>query len=262
MLQAGWLMGCARPIAGYGPGTVSRVYPHYRERLAGGVDDVLQLHNAPAQLWAELGAPGVVAMFLLLIGVIRLARGGWIAAPPEAKPGVGIVPMSGDSCPRGMGIPPISDGSPPATGVLPESPLADRIRTQAVFIALAGYAVMSLFDYQLDVPWFVATAAALLVMLRVCSPDFAPPNGVSRNYAFDPRPQSAQTPRTQCRSLPARSTSSSVRRVRQAHRRQAQDDPERESNGSGPARSRGTGDSSSTFSFARPAAFAKPDSCI
>ena len=220
MLQAGWLMGCARPIAGYGPGTVSRVYPHYRERLAGGVDDVLQLHNVPAQLWAELGAPGIVAMFLLLIGVIRLARGGWVATSLAAR--------------RGMGILPRSDGSPPTTGGPTVSLPADHLRAQAALIAIAGYAVMSLFDYQLDVPWFVATAAALLVMLRVRSPDFAPPNGVSRNYAFEPRPQ--------CRSLLARSTSPSVRRVRQAHRRQAQDDSERESNGSGPRTCRGAGD--------------------
>ena len=53
-------------------------------------------------------------------------------------------------------------GTPPAVG---ES--ANRLRAQAVMIAFAGYSVMSLFDFELDVPWFVAVVAALLVMLRV-----------------------------------------------------------------------------------------------
>ena len=224
MLQAGWLMGCARPFIGYGPGTVPRVYPHYRAQLAGGTDNVLQLHNAPAQFWAELGVPGVAALLFLLIGIVQC--------------GMGILPMSGESVPRGMGILPMSgDSSQRGMGILPmwHGHFA-HVWSLAVLIAFAGYAVMSLFDYQLDVPWFVAMVAALLVMLRVCSPGPAPATGVSRNYAFEPRPrpQSAQTPRTQCRSLLARSTSSSVR--------QAQDDPERESNGSGPRACRGAGD--------------------
>lgn len=65
MLQAGWLMGAARPATGWGPGTVPLAYPGLRHRLAGGVDNVLQLHNTPAQLWACLGLPGAVAFLLL-----------------------------------------------------------------------------------------------------------------------------------------------------------------------------------------------------
>jgi len=129
MLQAGWLMGHDRPWTGFGPGTVSLVYPRYRARLSGGVDDVLQLHNTPLQLWAELGAAGVLAGLLLLVGAVCLARDVWKQA---ADP-------------------------------------VNRLRTRAVFIAFVGYAVMSLFDYQLDIPLFAATTMALLVVLRVSS---------------------------------------------------------------------------------------------
>ncbi len=143
MLRAGWLMGCRRPFAGFGPGTVPLVYPKYRAQLSGGTDNVLQLHNAPAQIWAELGVPGVAALVLLLIGIFKC--------------GMGILPVSGDGA--------ITAGTMPA-------PLSiNPFRAQAVLIAFAGYAVMSLFDYQLDVPWFTFTVAALLVMLRISSVD-------------------------------------------------------------------------------------------
>jgi hypothetical protein len=135
MLQAGWLMGHDRPWTGFGPGTVSLVYPRYRARLSGGVDDVLQLHNTPAQLWAELGAPGVLAGLLLFMGAVTLARDSW------------------------------RQRADPVNG----------LRAEAVLIAFAGYAVMSLFDYQLDVPLFAATAATLLVVLRAGSSGLADP---------------------------------------------------------------------------------------
>ena len=129
MLQAGWLMGQDRPWVGFGPGTVSLVYPRYRARLSGGVDDVLQLHNTPLQLWAELGAAGVVAGLLLIVGAVCLARDAWRQVQDPVN----------------------------------------RLRTRAVLITFVGYAVMSLFDYQLDIPLFAATTAALLVMLRTTS---------------------------------------------------------------------------------------------
>jgi tetratricopeptide (TPR) repeat protein len=44
-----------------------------------------------------------------------------------------------------------------------------------VLTAFSGYAVMSLLDYQLDVPLFAATAAALLVVLRASSSERAEP---------------------------------------------------------------------------------------
>jgi hypothetical protein len=156
MLQAGWLMGWARPSTGYGPGSVPRVYPHYRAQLNGGTDNVLQLHNVPAQFWAELGAPGVAALLFLLIGVVDCGRTALQASGVSARRKAGITPASGDSSPAATGEP------------------ATRLRAQAVLIAFAGCAVMSLFDFELDVPWFVATVAALLVLLKACSADSAP----------------------------------------------------------------------------------------
>jgi hypothetical protein len=141
MAQAGWLMGCDRPLTGYGPGVVPLVYPRYRARLLGGTDNALQLHNTPLQFWAELGAPGMAALFLLAAGIVKC--------------GVDAFRLSGES------------SRTAAMTAVPGSP--DRVRARAAFIAFAGYGVFSLFDSQLDVPWFAFTIAALLVMLRVSS---------------------------------------------------------------------------------------------
>jgi hypothetical protein len=150
MLTAGGLMGRARPWTGYGPGTVSLVYPRYRAELSGGVDDVLQLHNTPVQFWAELGLPGVAALVLLLIGILKLATSG----RPSAPGGLGIWPLLPDT----GGTPvPLPDRAHPA----------ERLYPLAVTVSCAGYAVVSLFDYQLDVPLFAAVIAALLVLWRL-----------------------------------------------------------------------------------------------
>jgi tetratricopeptide (TPR) repeat protein len=196
MLRAGWLMGCERPLVGYGPGTVPRVYPHYRAQLSGGTDDVLQLHNAPAQFWAELGLPGIAAVVLVLIGLVKCGRGilpmwqGHLAhVRGEDQRGRGILPMS-EGCSQTTGETSLRQGatagrlpvpliqnsaveaSDPRSGERQQADSASTaefrlIRAQAVLIAFAGYAVMSLFDYQLDVPWFTFTAAGLLVILRI-----------------------------------------------------------------------------------------------
>ncbi len=154
MVQAGWLMGCDRPLLGYGPGAVPLVYPRYRARLSGGTDNALQLHNAPAQIWAELGAAGIAALVLLLAGIVKL--------------GIEILPMfpGRSNASGGPGLRPgAMAGGPPV--LFP----AAHLRAQATLIAFAGYAVFSLFDSQLDVPWFMFTVAALLIMLRVSSED-------------------------------------------------------------------------------------------
>lgn len=74
MIDAGLKLGAGRPLTGWGPGTVPLTYPQVRHRLDGGVDSVLQLHNSPAQVWATLGSPGLLAVLLLLVAV---ARRGW-----------------------------------------------------------------------------------------------------------------------------------------------------------------------------------------
>jgi hypothetical protein len=142
MVQAGWLMGCDRPLTGYGPGAVPLVYPRYRARLLGGTDNALQLHNMLAEFWAELGAPGVIALLFVAAGVLKL--------------GFGTMFVSRSS----------RETTREASVTLPLNPL----RAQAAFIALLGYAVFSLFDSQLDVPWFMFTVVGLLVMLRVSLP--------------------------------------------------------------------------------------------
>ncbi|MBL9188256.1 MAG: O-antigen ligase family protein [Opitutaceae bacterium] len=112
MLTAGLRMGGDRPLLGWGPGTTPLAFPRYRAGLEGGVENALQLHSTPVQLWAELGAAGVAAALALLVLAIRAARAQPIAA-----------------------------------------------------IALAGYGVFAVFDWQLDVPIFacaIATLAALL----------------------------------------------------------------------------------------------------
>jgi O-antigen ligase len=84
MLEAGWLMGIGRPGTGWGPGSVPLAYPEFRHRLSGGVDNVLQLHNTPAQLWATLGLPGAAALLLLLAAATRRLGRLW----REPAPGV------------------------------------------------------------------------------------------------------------------------------------------------------------------------------
>jgi O-antigen ligase len=71
MLEAGLRLGAARPFTGWGPGAVPLTYPNVRAQLSGGVDNVLQLHNTPVQLWATLGAPGLLALCLLLAAAVR-----------------------------------------------------------------------------------------------------------------------------------------------------------------------------------------------
>jgi O-antigen ligase len=73
MLAAGWKLGRERPLLGWGPGTVPLAYPAVRATLDGGVENVLQLHDTPVQLWATLGVPGLVALLLLTGGTLAAA---------------------------------------------------------------------------------------------------------------------------------------------------------------------------------------------
>lgn len=122
MLHAGVAMAAARPLVGWGPGTVPRAYPLFRARLAGGADNVLQLHGIAQQLLAELGAGGIflaaLAAFISVAGHHR-------------------------------------------------SPIA--------FLALAGYAIFSLTDFQLDIPVFAAAVAALAALLAGTGKPVTPP---------------------------------------------------------------------------------------
>jgi O-antigen ligase len=80
MLTAGLRMGLERPILGWGPGTTPLAFPRFRAGLEGGVENALQLHSTPVQLWAELGAAGVIATLALLV----LAAGAAARQPTAA----------------------------------------------------------------------------------------------------------------------------------------------------------------------------------
>lgn len=112
MLEAGVLMGRDRFLLGWGPGTTPLAYPRYRQFLAGGAENVLQLHSLPVQLWAETGATGL----LVALALAGLALASWRRAP-------------------------------------------------VAVVALAGYGVFALTDYQLDVPVFAAAVVLALAML-------------------------------------------------------------------------------------------------
>ncbi len=77
MAHAGVLMGNDRPLLGWGPGTTPLVFPRYRAQLDGGVENVLQLHSTPLQLYAETGAAGLLcglAFATLLLRELVRAR--------------------------------------------------------------------------------------------------------------------------------------------------------------------------------------------
>lgn len=83
MLQAGTQLGALRPLLGWGPGIIPLIYPKVRAELNGGVDNVLQLHDTPLQIWASLGSAGTFAAILLLaVAVQRLTR---IARSPRPR---------------------------------------------------------------------------------------------------------------------------------------------------------------------------------
>ena len=117
MLTAGLRMGADRPLLGWGPGTTPLVFPRYRAGLDGGVENALQLHSTPVQLWADLGSAGLGAALALLFLAARGAR----------------------RCPTAA-------------------------------IALAGYAVFALTDWQFDVPIFVFATAICAALLASPSP--------------------------------------------------------------------------------------------
>lgn len=74
MIIGGLRLGAERPALGWGPGAVPYVFPRVRANLPGAVDNFLQLHNSPVQLWATLGGSGLLAGLLILVGLISPLR--------------------------------------------------------------------------------------------------------------------------------------------------------------------------------------------
>jgi O-antigen ligase len=88
MVEAGLAMGLDRPVLGWGPGTTPLAYPRYRHALAGGAENVLQLHSTPLQLWAETGAAGVLAALAFAMLALRHWKRSPVAAVTLAGYGV------------------------------------------------------------------------------------------------------------------------------------------------------------------------------
>ncbi|WP_404784170.1 O-antigen ligase family protein [Altericista sp. CCNU0014] len=121
----GWAIGLAHPFFGAGPGSVPLLYQAYRPAWAGREAElVYQLHSTPAQIWAELGAVGM-GLSIAMVG--WLGYWGvrlWRAQPAESN--------------------------------------GDRILTWSLLAGLAGYGVVSITDYQLDI---VCISGTLVVYL-------------------------------------------------------------------------------------------------
>ncbi len=158
MFEAGLRLGAARPFTGWGPGAVPLTYPNVRAQLSGGVDNVLQLHNTPVQLWATLGIPGLLAMILLLAATIRrvgaclqaIPEGPEFAASRKREPYVESIackqaPTSQDS--------PCNDAPNPADATL------------AAASSLLAYGIFALTDHQLDLPVFNVLLVINLALL-------------------------------------------------------------------------------------------------
>jgi uncharacterized protein involved in response to NO len=67
----GWAMGWQQPFTGQGLGSVPLLYQKFRPVWAGREAElVFQLHSTPAQLWAELGAIGLLLMLGITIWLL------------------------------------------------------------------------------------------------------------------------------------------------------------------------------------------------
>lgn len=85
MLEAAARLGAERPLLGWGPGSVPLAYPRVRAQLDGGVENVLQVHNTPLQLWATIGIGGILAGGLLLLALFAALRHA-LSDPSNAGP--------------------------------------------------------------------------------------------------------------------------------------------------------------------------------
>lgn len=132
----GWNMGKSAPFTGIGPGSVPLVYQAYRPHWAGRDAELqFQLHSTPAQLWGELGLWGVVVP-LALLGVILALVFRWVRRDARQTP---------------SGLPPLM--------------------VWCILSALAGFSLISLTDYQLDL---LAISGVLILYLATLAVALAP----------------------------------------------------------------------------------------
>jgi hypothetical protein len=150
----GWAIGLAHPIFGAGPGSVPLLYQAYRPAWAGREAElVYQLHSTPAQIWAELGGFGI-ALSIVMVGWLSY----W---------GVRLWQTMG------------------AARLQPEGSSGDRILAWSLLAGLAGYSIVSITDYQLDIVAISGTLIVYLVgflsLLRQYLPSSSPPQPTNTN---------------------------------------------------------------------------------
>jgi uncharacterized protein involved in response to NO len=132
----GWQMGLSHPWLGAGPGSVPLLYQKYRPVWAGREAELAyQLHNTPAQIWAELGLWGIGT---LVAAIALLSYLGW----------------------RWLQI---TDTNSTATT------RADRVLVGSIYAGLLGYGIISLTDYQLD---NICISGTLVIFLAVVASAF------------------------------------------------------------------------------------------
>lgn len=125
---AGWLMGLAHPWFGVGLGGVPLLYQAYRPAWAGREAEALyQLHSTPAQIWAELGIGGVLIALGFLAWLV-----GWGIKLWQKREAFSI---------------------------------EDRLLIWSCYTAFAGYGMVSLTDFQLDVIGISGTLLVYTVVL-------------------------------------------------------------------------------------------------
>lgn len=139
----GWAMGLAHPLFGAGPGSVPLLYQKYRPAWAGREAElVYQLHGTPAQIWAELGGFGII---------LSLAMLGWLG-------------YWGVRLWRSLDVK--QSQSVELSG--------DRSLAWSLLAGLAGYGIVSVTDYQLDVVCISGTLVVYLVGLLSLLRQYAP----------------------------------------------------------------------------------------
>jgi uncharacterized protein involved in response to NO len=128
-VYTGWQIGAEHWLFGAGPGSTTLLYQQYRPSWAGReAEIVFQLHNTPAQLWAELGSFGIVAAIILLVALVGL-----------------FVKFHYSPVWR--------------------SHSQDRTLTYGLFGSLLGFGAIALTDYQLDVLAIAGYLSLLLASL-------------------------------------------------------------------------------------------------
>ncbi len=150
----GWAIGLAHPLFGAGPGSVPLLYQAYRPAWAGREAElVYQLHSTPAQIWAELGGFGIALSIAMMGWLVYWGARLWRVLGAERSQAEGF---SGD-----------------------------RILSWSLLAGLAGYSIVSLTDYQLDIVGISGTLIVYLVgilsLLRQYLPSKSPPHPIKKN---------------------------------------------------------------------------------